>query len=473
MATENTTKSVSFTMKEADQHIAANSSVALEEALPFFKPHKNSDKENKNLVDDINRLGKLYIEKDGGLKDFKEQAKQEQNIDKLEAEHITAQFKKYGLSDQQAEAISSTCYQKSIGGSSFIDNAFSQIVMSSEAEQSHELLKNKMNRNSVFSKMSVNDDGSVTLTGGQKYTFDCPEDRYDGIIKQQLHTELTSKDYITLTISMRVEKDGTYETNFDMAGTGKMSDQILDQFSSIETKQTSKTLEEMDQKYLDLLDAGDLNKATKDEYKKAVLENITTEMNKEQPDMGVIEKLNDLKYGREVLDSNIFNVQKQEQNIAPYFEKDPLCYTRSIIETIVNNVDNDIKKLNLQPNEITDDLKQGFISSNTEKLNRFLKVPEEKLEVLVTKISEARLEHHVHNIEKKNKMGFIAKATAIVKEKAQKLFQPFKYKTSVNKREVKEFAKQLGEALKSIKSDSIKVSDSTPVSNKPKSNMGR
>ncbi|MGC0371585.1 MAG: hypothetical protein DGJ47_000274 [Rickettsiaceae bacterium] len=427
---------ISFTLENVENYLKQQKSKEQKKAtrhledLLYFQPEIPDEGIKSQIEKDFKREINLYVQQDGDLKDLKAE---KLSADKdLKFDQIVNAIKSYGLSSKQAMAIASTAHQGSIsGGLTGFSGALGNLYASIPLEDMDRLLMTTMNRNGNLSKMTLNKDSSVSHSGAQRITFDCPKGEYEDPVKKFVHTEYRSKDYLTANITMRVEKNGKYTMAFDLAATGPYSTMLVKEFSSIPHKKT-KTLEQIDNEYQQFNDLGEFSKAAQTKYEQKLEDVVQKETQKSKPNNNLLKKLSKLKTAHKIL-------EKKSLKIKPNDRKTSLQTTKIIAEKIVRQVDNTIIKQS-SSDLLTPNYKQKIAKQISDSCNKLKLFHPEKLQIMTSKIIEVRIKHHEKQIARQNQKGFINYLSKQIHE----IWDSLKQKSPFSNKEAKYFNEVLG-----------------------------
>ncbi|MFK7973855.1 MAG: hypothetical protein AB8B66_03205 [Rickettsiaceae bacterium] len=333
---------------------------------------------------DINRSSLFYIETDQGITDLVQEIKLQygqSHVVNYDNMHDLL-CDKYKLSPEQTEYILATSYQGSISGGM---TGFGSLLL-----QVNDDPETCMNRNGNVSKIVIDKNNNLSYVGGQKITFDCHHEAYDGIIRDTVHTNFKSENYMAATISTKLGQLGAVNLDpqivIDVVGKGVNGTNIINQLETIETTVPPISAQEALDKYHDfsnsMMELSGQNKL----YQQA----IKTEIDK-------------------VLSLNPSEINKIEvQNLKQ------LNFTQeTLAESLLNKVDKQLNALKEKGKHITNSDKQNIANNMTMGLEKFVDLPKGYIERFSKDLVNQRAEAKEPNSSKKN---FIQKIVSYVKD---------------------------------------------------------
>ncbi|MDR0296633.1 MAG: hypothetical protein LBH67_01420 [Rickettsia sp.] len=239
-------KSHSFTSDDAKQSPDKTLQFIAECFDPKYdKDYKNEDEVQERFEKDIKRKGIFYIEiPDRGLVDIVAQCK----LDKDDEYKVTYQdmhktlTNDYKLSEQQTAYILAANYQGGIaGGVAGFSKLKAKIYDNCYYMDDTQVAENEWTRNGIVSKIIIDKDNNVSYVGEQKIMFDCSMHVLlpHSDLRDMVGTKFNSQDFmavnITATLGTVGEAEPTQQVVIDVAGTGKVAEQIIDDLKTIET----------------------------------------------------------------------------------------------------------------------------------------------------------------------------------------------------------------------------------------------
>lgn len=340
-------KTHTFTTADAAQHIDKKL-----KDLTFFDPKydplcklqdgsfkMNSTEVQKSFNIDINRSPNFYIETEQDLTNLTQEIKlqygDDRDIDYNDVYNVLTN--KYKLSQQQSEYILATSYQGSIAGGL---TGFGTLI----ADYIEDPIL-YMNRNGNMSKVIIDKDNNLAYIGGQKITFDCDRTAYNDIIKDNIHTQFQSKNYIAATITVQLGKLGEPEFKpkvvISVMGDGISGDKIISELQKIGTDIKPLTAEHALQKYNDFANSIMEVNGQQKIYQQAIKAEIDKISSTDLVEPQAIENLKKLNFVPEALSATVLNnINKQlndkGHNIASDHKKDIIHNTAIILEKFID-----------------------------------------------------------------------------------------------------------------------------------------
>ena len=312
--------------------------------LPNEVIQMNTGKVQENFNKDINRTPNFCIETTEGIVDLAATYKKEKGSDykvTYKDMYDTLTNDKYKLSQNQAEYILATAYQGGIAGGLA---GFGEVIVSNVTNP-----MNWMNRDGNMSKIVIDKDSNVSYVGGQKMTFDCNRQTYDGIIHNTVHTEFRSEDYLAATITAKIGKIGVAEFKpqvaIDVAGVGEVGLKIVEQLQNIKSELPSKTPQAIVENYHNFSNSILQNNGHDKLYKQEVIGEVKKILSSKpaEIDHEKVENLKKLEFTKEALAETVMN---QIDTRISEFKKDgsKAKITSKDIDLVANEAANSLQK---------------------------------------------------------------------------------------------------------------------------------
>ncbi|KJV91151.1 hypothetical protein [Rickettsia bellii] len=204
-----------------------------------------------------------------------------------------------------------------------------------------------MNRNGNMSKVIIDKDNNLSYVGGQKITFDCGITSYNDIIKDTVHTQFQSQNYVAATITAQLGKLGASEFEpkvvISAMGEGRSGDKIIGELQKIDTNIQPLNAEQTLRKYHDFANSIMEVNGQQKLYQQAIKTEIEKISSTDVVEPQAIENLKKLNFVPEVLST-----------------------------TILNNID---KQLNDKGYNITSDHKKDIAHNTAITLEKFIDLP--------------------------------------------------------------------------------------------------
>ncbi|ALN41915.1 hypothetical protein ASQ44_07500 (plasmid) [Rickettsia rhipicephali] len=311
---------------------------------PLCKLQDGSIKMNNTVMQksfntDINRSPNFYIETEQGLTNLTQEIKlqygDDRDIDYNDVYNLLTN--KYKLSQQQSEYILATSYQGSIAGG--LTGFGTLIVDYIEDPMLY------MNRNGNMSKVIIDKDNNLSYVGGQKITFDCDRTAYNDIIKDNIHTQFQSKNYVAATITAQLGKLGASEFEpkvvISAMGDGISGDKIIGELQKIDTNIQPLNAEQTLRKYNDFANSIMEVNGQQKRYQQAIKTEIDKRLSTDVVEPQAIENLKKLNFVPEALSTTILNnIDKQLNdkgyNITSDHKKDMAHNTAITLEKFID-----------------------------------------------------------------------------------------------------------------------------------------
>ncbi|MFU7502771.1 MAG: hypothetical protein ACE1S7_05025, partial [Candidatus Tisiphia sp.] len=234
-------KSYSFTSDDAAENIDKD----LQYIAESFDPKHDKDYQNnpqsreKQINKDIER-GVFYLEtQDGQLVNLLAKCK----LGKDQDYKVTYQdmhdmlTKDYHLSQEQAKYISAANHQGCITGAI---SGLTPLIFKAFNNYGCDPM-NEWLRDGSMSKITIDKDRNVSYIGGQNFMFDCSMGAFlpQSNLRKMMGTEFNSQDYMSVNITASLGAVGDLEPKtqvvIDVAGTGKVADQLISDIQTIQT----------------------------------------------------------------------------------------------------------------------------------------------------------------------------------------------------------------------------------------------
>lgn len=299
----------------------------------------NSTKVQDSFNIDINRSPNFYIETPQGLTNLTQEIKlqygDDHDIDYNDVYNVLTN--KYKLSQQQSEYILATSYQGSIAGGL---TGFGSLIADYIVDP---ILY--MNRNGNMSKVIIDKDNNLSYVGGQKITFDCDRTAYNDIIKDNVHTQFQSKNYVAATITAQLGQLGTSEFESKVVisamGDGTFGDKVIDELQKIGTDIKPLTADQTLQKYNDFANSIMEVNGQQKLYQQTIKAEIDKISSIDLVEPQAIENLKKLNFVPEALSTIVLNtIDKQlndkGHNITSDHKKDIVHNTAIILEKFID-----------------------------------------------------------------------------------------------------------------------------------------
>ncbi|MCC8399445.1 MAG: hypothetical protein LN563_02585 [Rickettsia endosymbiont of Platyusa sonomae] len=353
-------KSHSFTSDDAIQSSDKN----LQFIAECFDPKYDKDYKNKAEVQirfdkDIKRKAIFYIETaDGKLVDLVAQCK----VGKDDKYEVTYQdmhktlTNDYNLSEQQTEYILAANYQAGIaGGIAGFNKLKTKTYDNCYYTDKTNVIESEWLRNGVVSKIIIDKDNNLSYVAEQKIMFDCSMHvfRPHSYIREMVGTKFDSHDFmavnITATLGTVGEAEPAQQVVIDVAGTGKVASQIIDDLKTIETKCPTKnptSIIETNGALSKQLVTDPLNA---EQYKTAVTERVSEILHSEQDETKTITALKRLDGVKEALADLL--VKQIDQAIEAQKDKKTDKLSAESINDIAKETARQLSKFIDQPDE--------------------------------------------------------------------------------------------------------------------------
>ncbi|WP_250311775.1 hypothetical protein [Rickettsia endosymbiont of Oedothorax gibbosus] len=352
-------KSHSFTSDDAAQ----NNDQALQYIAESFDPKYDKEYQNDTKSVELQRRcnrdierGVFYIETpDGKLVNLVAQCK----LVKGKDHQITYQDMKetltndYKLSTQQTEYILAANYQSGIAAGT---GGFTHLRVNPPVHYGFDPTKEWM-RDGNMSKIIIDKDNNVSYVGGQRLMFDCSMEALTPYsdLRNMVGTKFNSQDFMAINITATLGKLGdtapTEQVVIDVAGTGEIASQIINDLKAIQTDIPAKNptaIIETNGTVSKQLVTAPLNA---EQYKTAVTEKISKILHSEQDETEAITTLKKLDGVKEALADLL--VKQIDQAIEAQKDKKTDKLSAESINDIAKETAGQLSKFIDQPDKYT------------------------------------------------------------------------------------------------------------------------
>lgn len=307
----------------------------------------------------------IYIEDaDGKIVSLKTELKKK-NIEYTPAAGIDELNKTYNLSEDQAKYVINSAVADKIAGAIA---AFSEVEMAIIIKP--EMTNNFQGftrRSSPMTKLTIANDGTATLTGGNKTLYDCPEGSNGNYLNRypKLTNDFTSQDYMTVNMTVDLGKIGmkfdkaASAINIDVTGNGPIAEAIINDIKNITHDRTIKQRQNIEDGYTrfskplyEFLGKNKVQQENVKETVKALVNSKTNEDLDRAEDFEFLKKLSStpqiiaeflVEQVEETLDRKSSNIDavtiKTNEDLQKLFPLKTLEVLKKVTETIVKGIE--------------------------------------------------------------------------------------------------------------------------------------